>query len=138
MKEAWSDEASCRSIGPEPFFPDLPTRSSSGAIRATCEACPVRQQCLEAALELEQGLPASYRDGWWGGHSPRERAVMDGSTRPPKAPQPSPAAQARQDQRRASVAALTANGLSVLEIAARLECSDQTVYRDLAWISHAA
>ena len=39
-----------------------------------CRECPVRQECLRAALEYEQGHSVSFRFGIWGGKTPEQRA----------------------------------------------------------------
>ncbi|MDB5163638.1 MAG: putative WhiB family transcriptional regulator [Candidatus Saccharibacteria bacterium] len=63
--ELWMEKAKCRGDGPNDYFP------SDGlgveAVKATCQACPVQEQCLEYALEnrIEHGV--------WGGASERER-----------------------------------------------------------------
>ena len=38
--------------------------------KAVCAQCPVKQQCLEHALEFDE------RHGIWGGTTPTERRVM--------------------------------------------------------------
>ena len=39
-----------------------------------CRECPVRQECLRAALEYEHGQPVAIRFGIWGGKTPEQRA----------------------------------------------------------------
>lgn len=39
-----------------------------------CRECPVRQECLRAALKYEQGHSVSFRFGIWGGKTPEQRA----------------------------------------------------------------
>ena len=62
-------EALCRDMDPNLFYPDKSKTSSFDqlAIRLTCAGCPVAEECLEYAIVTHQ------REGWWGGHSPRER-----------------------------------------------------------------
>lgn len=65
----WMLEALCRDMDPNLFYPDKSKTSSFDqlAIRLTCAGCPVAEECLEYAIVTHQ------REGWWGGHSPRER-----------------------------------------------------------------
>jgi WhiB family redox-sensing transcriptional regulator len=61
----WMAQGACREYPPEVFFP----ADSLGvdAARAICAGCPVREPCLEYALEnrVEHGV--------WGGTSERAR-----------------------------------------------------------------
>jgi WhiB family redox-sensing transcriptional regulator len=61
----WMLRARCRGVAPGEFFPS----DGVGVERAlrVCEGCPVREECLEYALEhrIEHGV--------WGGASERER-----------------------------------------------------------------
>jgi len=65
----WDDEASCRSVDPEVFFPLRPTDQATMA-KAICHGCPVRAQCLEFALE------ARLDHGVWGGMTEIERRSL--------------------------------------------------------------
>jgi WhiB family redox-sensing transcriptional regulator len=68
---------SCRGEDPELFFP-TPTKGGKGSVlakrerlakaKAICGRCPVRQECLEHALEL----PEEY--GIWAGLTEEERS----------------------------------------------------------------
>ncbi|MCO1338068.1 hypothetical protein BJH93_04040 [Kocuria polaris] len=42
--------------------------------RSYCLACPIRETCLDYALELEGGKAAQGRFGMYGGTTPTERA----------------------------------------------------------------
>lgn len=55
----------CRSVNPEVFFPS--DGVGVDAARRICATCPVREPCLEYALDhhVEHGV--------WGGASERER-----------------------------------------------------------------
>ena len=51
----WRDHALCRDSDPELFFPiakqgSLPYIEQVTAAKAVCQRCPVREECLEAAL----------------------------------------------------------------------------------------
>lgn len=62
---AWTALAACRGMDPDTFFPGrgAPTREA----KAVCARCPVKAECLKAALEERE------RFGIWGGFSERER-----------------------------------------------------------------
>jgi WhiB family redox-sensing transcriptional regulator len=66
----WRDDATCRTVDPELFFPS----GRGGQVTAmeqqakkVCAVCPVREECLDAALE------AGDYTGVWGGLSEAER-----------------------------------------------------------------
>ena len=65
METPWMNDGSCRNHPPEVFFP------SDGVgvtiAQRICATCPVREPCLEHALEnrIDHGV--------WGGTSERER-----------------------------------------------------------------
>jgi WhiB family redox-sensing transcriptional regulator len=65
----WDEEASCRSVDPEVFFPDRPSDHARMA-KAICRGCPVRGQCLEFALD------ARLDHGVWGGMTEIERRSL--------------------------------------------------------------
>jgi len=61
----WFDDAACRGESTDVFFPI--SDAHADAAKAVCAGCPVREACLEFALE---NRPA---DGVWGGLTPMER-----------------------------------------------------------------
>ena len=61
----WRDDAACRGLDVDVFFPA--TDEEAGAAKAVCATCPVREECLEFALETRQD------DGVWGGLTETER-----------------------------------------------------------------
>jgi WhiB family redox-sensing transcriptional regulator len=61
----WRTDASCRDEDTSIFFSDDP--AEAGRALAMCAGCPVRQSCLEFALNSRQG------DGIWGGLNEMER-----------------------------------------------------------------
>ena len=61
----WYDDAACRDADTDVFFPV--SESQAGPAKAICAECPVREACLEYALE------ARPPDGVWGGLTPIER-----------------------------------------------------------------
>lgn len=62
---SWMDLALCAETDPEAFFPEK--GGSTRDAKRVCQACEVRAECLEYALETDQ------RFGIWGGMSERER-----------------------------------------------------------------
>jgi WhiB family transcriptional regulator, redox-sensing transcriptional regulator len=61
----WFDDAACREIDTDIFFPT--SEAQADEAKAICAACPVREECLEYALEIRPG------DGVWGGLTATER-----------------------------------------------------------------
>ncbi|MEW2162835.1 WhiB family transcriptional regulator [Streptomyces sp. NPDC007084] len=69
----WRDSAACRSVDPDLFFPIGNTGPAVLQIqeaKAVCEGCPVREACLDWALESGQSV------GVWGGTSETERRSL--------------------------------------------------------------
>ena len=64
----WVDDALCAQTDPELFFPNKGIAPT--AAKATCRACPVRAECLQAALAVPS------LDGVWGGTTPMERRAV--------------------------------------------------------------
>ena len=65
MNANWRNRAACRGIDPEVFFPV--SEDDAEPAKAICNACPVREACLEFALSARE------REGVWGGCTERER-----------------------------------------------------------------
>ncbi len=65
---AWMNDSLCAQTDPEAFFPDK--GGSPRAAKAVCAACPVRQVCLDYALEVREP------SGIWGGLTARERRKL--------------------------------------------------------------
>jgi WhiB family transcriptional regulator, redox-sensing transcriptional regulator len=61
----WFDDAACRGADTTVFFP--PSDAHADAAKTICATCPVREECLEFALETRPP------DGVWGGLTPIER-----------------------------------------------------------------
>ena len=61
----WFDDASCQGVDTDVFFPA--SEAQAGAAKEICASCPVREECLQFALDTR---PA---DGVWGGLTPTER-----------------------------------------------------------------
>lgn len=71
----WQDAATCRTLPPTWWDPDADTTHTPVAI-AICRECPVREQCLRAAMRDERGAQAHDRGCIWGGYLPEERADL--------------------------------------------------------------
>lgn len=62
---SWRQRGVCTQTDPDVFFPDhggIPHEA-----KALCARCPVRKQCLDWAIEIDD------REGVWGGKTYRER-----------------------------------------------------------------
>ncbi len=69
----WRDHAACRQEDPDLFFPigsTGPALVQQEQAKAVCRRCPVREQCLQWALDTRQTL------GVWGGTSENERRSL--------------------------------------------------------------
>ncbi|GAA5082362.1 WhiB family transcriptional regulator [Streptomyces sp. SID10815] len=69
----WRDHAACRQEDPDLFFPigtTGPALLQTEQAKAVCGRCPVREQCLDWALETDQAI------GVWGGTSENERRAL--------------------------------------------------------------
>jgi WhiB family redox-sensing transcriptional regulator len=65
MDTAWMEQANCREVVPDTFFPESGSRGRA-ALRI-CAGCLVKKDCLEYALANH------IAHGIWGGASERER-----------------------------------------------------------------
>ncbi|WP_406010726.1 WhiB family transcriptional regulator [Streptomyces sp. NBC_00637] len=69
----WREHAECRHEDPDLFFPigtSGPALLQTEQAKAVCRRCPVREQCLEWAMETDQTL------GVWGGTGENERRAL--------------------------------------------------------------
>ncbi|MFE1428401.1 WhiB family transcriptional regulator [Streptomyces fungicidicus] len=69
----WRGRAACRTEDPDLFFPigtSGPALMQTEQAKAVCRRCPVREQCLEWALDTGQSV------GVWGGTSETERRAL--------------------------------------------------------------
>lgn len=64
----WITDAICVQVGPDPWF--IERGESARPAKRICADCPVRQQCLQYALD------AHITEGIWGGLTPRERRAI--------------------------------------------------------------
>ncbi|AXN53510.1 WhiB transcriptional factor [Gordonia phage Ronaldo] len=68
--EEWEDDALCKQVGTEPFFPEKFEGSGNiGYAFRVCAACPVVEECLQFAIDHQE--LAKY--GIWGGTTPKWR-----------------------------------------------------------------
>lgn len=65
---AWQERGACRQVGGDAWFPDQGDNSLSA--KKVCKACPVRQECLEYALDHAE------LEGLWGGVGERMRRKL--------------------------------------------------------------
>ncbi len=65
IAEIWNDQAACRGLDPEIFYPV--SEEEAERAKAVCGQCAVQQSCLEHALGSRE------RDGVWGGATEKER-----------------------------------------------------------------
>jgi WhiB family redox-sensing transcriptional regulator len=76
--DGWRDHAACRDLDPDLFFPagaTGPAVDQIEAAKAFCASCPVREACLQFALETNQDA------GIWGGADEEERRKLRRSWR---------------------------------------------------------
>ncbi len=63
----WREQARCRGVDPAIFHPPEEDDAAAEVAKAICGVCPVREVCLEHALNVRE------KDGVWGGFTARER-----------------------------------------------------------------
>jgi WhiB family redox-sensing transcriptional regulator len=80
--DPWVADAACNGLDPDMFFPDK--GESSGPAKQVCAACPVREDCLTMAVEL------NLTSGIFGGMSARDRRKVrrERGLAPPLPPRP--------------------------------------------------
>ena len=72
----WQEDAACREydnvlfFGPDPGESELEKQHREMQAKAVCKTCPVRESCLEFAVETNQ------KYGIWGGMTDKERASL--------------------------------------------------------------
>lgn len=73
MRDFWQDDAACKGMPAEVFYPDVQeergvdTTEAFAEAKAICEACPVRETCQAESIANREP------DGVWGGLTPLER-----------------------------------------------------------------
>jgi WhiB family redox-sensing transcriptional regulator len=79
-RQAWLDQAACRDMDPERFFPESGEQTKAAEAKAICASCQVRDQCLELAVNAAGGLDHDH--GVFGGTLPAERSQLRGARFP--------------------------------------------------------
>jgi WhiB family redox-sensing transcriptional regulator len=92
----WRARAACLQLDSALFFPDRvgDLRKDLAAAKAVCCRCPVREECLQAAVD------GGEKAGIWGGLTPIERVNLHRRQRRARAAQESLAAQGASTQDR--------------------------------------
>lgn len=73
MRDFWQDDAACKGMDSEIFYPNVVEERADDhwqdfvEAKSICANCPVRLNCLNESLENREP------DGVWGGLTPRER-----------------------------------------------------------------
>ena len=67
MNLSWRQQARCRGVDPEVFYPVSDDDEDAEEAKSICALCPVREACLEFALTTRE------KHGVWGGLTERER-----------------------------------------------------------------
>ena len=67
MSNHWRQYARCLGADPELFYPPPDSDDGSEPAKAICAVCPVREPCLDHALNARE------KQGVWGGLDERER-----------------------------------------------------------------
>lgn len=67
-EEAWRDDASCAQVGGDGWFPE--NGNVSTKITDMCHECPVREACLQYALDNHEVF------GIWGGLNYKSRRKL--------------------------------------------------------------
>jgi WhiB family redox-sensing transcriptional regulator len=73
--QPWKAQAACRGIDPDLFHPPRGANKQVEQAKAFCRECPVRQECLDFALDW---LP-KRNSGIYGGMSERQRRRIKAS-----------------------------------------------------------
>lgn len=120
MSLDWQRDGLCRQVDPELFFPHK--NGTAAPARKICNACDVREQCLEWALETDA------TDGVAGGLTHRERRRIRNQRGLP------PVYAADRDARIERARDLAESGVTADVIAVTLGVSERTVYR---WVTDA-
>jgi WhiB family redox-sensing transcriptional regulator len=79
-QQAWLDQAACRDLDPERFFPETGEQVKVAEAKAICAGCQVRDQCRDLAVKAAGGLDQDH--GVFGGTLPAERSRLRGNTFP--------------------------------------------------------
>lgn len=113
MIENWRNSALCAQSDPDAWFPEKGA-APPYTQRRICNSCPVRQECLDEALDM------GYRYGIWGGTTHRQRL---GKYRD------QPVHPAGDSMIKDLVQEYTRYGMTAKQIAERLKVDKRTVVR---------
>jgi hypothetical protein len=73
----WNDSANCATVGVDFMFPEHRDNDGRRTAVEICDACDVREKCLNAALAEEAGKNRFNRYGIRGGCTPSQRARLE-------------------------------------------------------------
>jgi WhiB family transcriptional regulator, redox-sensing transcriptional regulator len=110
-RQGWLDQAACRDLDPEQFFPESGEQTKAAEAKAICAGCQVRDQCLDLGVKAASGIDQDH--GVFGGTLPAERSRLRGNTFP------APSAY-RQDRELAEQAHQLANQVGLRQAARQL------------------
>ena len=82
MSDDWWEQAKCQDYPGEWWFPVVEkgrlkdaTLIAYARAKTICDACPVREPCLEEAI-VQESRAGTKEFGMWGGLTPAERAKV--------------------------------------------------------------
>jgi WhiB family redox-sensing transcriptional regulator len=116
----WQDSAACRTTDPDLFFPASENETTVRKVEPTCRNCPVRRDCLAAALEH------GYH-GIWAATTTRARSRM--VNRGEATRRPAARSTAGAEERRERYAELRRGGFSIQAAALDLGVAYETACR---------
>ena len=76
-RQGWLDQAACRDLDPERFFPESGEQVKAAEAKAICAGCQVRDHCRDLAVKAAGGLDQDH--GVFGGTLPEERSRLRGN-----------------------------------------------------------
>jgi hypothetical protein len=114
----WMDQAACKGLPTERFFPDPGEGRKASEAKAICAGCQVQQPCQELAVRAADSLESDF--GVFGGTVPTERSHL----RPNRFPEPSAY---RQDRAVAERAHELASRVGLRQAASQLGVSRETL-----------
>jgi WhiB family transcriptional regulator, redox-sensing transcriptional regulator len=79
-RQGWLDQAACRDLEPERFFPEPGEQTKAAEAKAICSGCQVRDHCRDLAVNAAGGIGTDH--GIFGGTLPAERSRLRGNTFP--------------------------------------------------------
>ena len=79
-RQGWLDQAACRDLDPERFFPESGEHTKAAEAKTICGSCQVRDHCLDLAVKAAGGLDHDH--GVFGGTLPAERSRLRGNSFP--------------------------------------------------------